>query len=304
MAIAGSPIVQLRHFARSALAGLRASPLPAAIATLTIAVTLVLAGAFALLVRNMQGVIDRLGSEARITAYLAPGASDEALRSLVGQARALPGVAAVELVSPERARERFRKEGERQAALLDALGENPLPASIEVSVLPDHRSATAIASVAESLQGLAGVDEVSRAQDWVEGYARTVALLRAIGIGLAGVLGAATLFLVASTIRLALYTRRGEIDILALVGAGRAFIALPFLLEGVIEGLIGGVLAVATLFALWSAFLPSIAGGLELLLGGAPARFLLPAELGALVIAGVVLGGLGAALSLAGGWRR
>jgi len=304
VASAGSVVVHLRHFLRSALAGLRASPLPAALAVLTIATTLVLGGAFGLLVRSMQDVLARVGAEARITAYLAADVDAAAAQALAERARALEGVAAVETVSAARAAERFRAGSPERAALLDALGESPLTGSLEIALAPGRRDAAGVARLAQELSTLPGVDEVSDAGDWVEGYGRTIGVMRAVGSGLALVLAAAALVLVASTIRLGLYARRNEIEILTLVGAGRAFVATPFLLEGALEGLAGGLVALAVLFGLWRALLPSVAGGLEPLLGGASLRFLAPGEMALVVAVGAVLGALGAALSVAGGLRR
>jgi len=301
---AGSLAVHLRHFVRAALAGLRASPLPAIVAVLTIATSLVLGGAFGLLVRSMQDVLARVGSEARVTAYLAADVDDVAARALAERARALDGVAAVERVSPARAAERFRAGSPERAALLDALGESPLTGSLEISLAPGRRDAAGVARLAHELAALPGVDDVSDAGDWVDGYGRTIVVLRAIGSGLALVLAAAALVLVASTIRLGLYARRNEIEILTLVGASRGFIATPFLLEGALEGLAGGLVAIGVLYALWRALLPALAGDLEPLLGGAPLRFFEPGEMALVVAVGAALGALGAALSVAGGLRR
>lgn len=304
MAASGSPAVRARYFLRSALASLRASPLPAALAALTIATTLVLAGAFGLVVRSMQGVLERVGSEARIAVYLAPGVDDAAAQALAAQARGLAGVASVEVVSSARATERFRAGSPERAALLDTLGESPLTGFLDIGLAPGGRDAGAFGHLGAELAALPGVEEVSDAGDWVQGYARTIAALRAIGVGLATVLGAAALLLIGSAIRLGLHARRNEIEILGLVGASRGFIAMPFLIEGVMEGLAGGLLALTVLVGLWRLFVPGLSGELALLLGGAPLRFLSGPEMALLAASGAVLGAAGAALALLGGLRR
>lgn len=304
MAATGSAAVHARHFLRSALTVLRASPLPAALAVLTIATTLVLAGAFGLLVRSMQGVVSRVGAEARVTAYLAPGVDDATGQALAEKARALDGVASVELVSAARAAERFRAGSPERTALLDALGESPLTGSLEVALEPEGRDAAGVAQLVAQLAALPGIEEVSNGGDWIDGYTRTIGALRALGLGLAAVLAAAALLLIGSTIRLGLHARRNEIEILTLVGASRGFVATPFLIEGAVEGLIGGSVAVGALFGLWRAFVPAIASDLALLLGDAPLRFLTPPEMVLLVCTGAALGLLGAALALLGGLRR
>jgi cell division transport system permease protein len=128
--------------------------------------------------------------------------------------------------------------------------------------------------------------------------ARTTAL--ALGVMLAF----ATLLIVANTIRLAVYSRRDEIAIQWLVGAGRTFIAVPFLLEGFLQGFLGGALALGLLLLLYGLVLPGQADGLEFVLGYARPRFLSGGELVALLTAGTFLGGLGSASALAQGWQR
>ena len=159
-------------------------------------------------------------------------------------------------------------------------------------------------AVVESLQGLPGIAELENAQDWVQGYAGALSLLRAVGFGLGIVLGLATLLIVSNTIRLAVYARRDEIEILTLVGASRTFVAIPFLLEGALQGALGGVLALAGLASLYRLALPSLGSALTLVFGETPPGFLAGSEMLALVGVGALLGMVSSAASLAGGLGR
>jgi cell division transport system permease protein len=126
-----------------------------------------------------------------------------------------------------------------------------------------------------------------------------VELVRSIALVIGGVLALATVLIVANTIRLSVYTRRDEIEILRLVGGSRAFIASPFLVEGLAQGLAGGVLALTLLFALFRGLLPSLQSGLELVLGYAKPAFLgLEGSL-LVVLCGALLGVVGCAAALA-----
>jgi cell division transport system permease protein len=292
------------YFVRTALRGLRASPLTSLVAVLTISVTLVLSGAFGLVVKNMQGLLERIGKDVTVTAYLEDGLTEPDRAALVGRIRTVAGVQDVVFVSKDEARRRFEGAGQGSAELLQALGENPLPASLEISLLPDRRSAEGVRVVVESLQGLPGIAELANAQDWVQGYAGALALLRGVGIGLGIVLGLATLLIVSNTIRLAVYARRDEIEILTLVGASRTFVAVPFLLEGAVQGALGGALALAGLAALYRLALPGLSSALSLVLGDTPPGFLAPSEMLVLVGVGALLGVVSSAASLAGGLRR
>jgi cell division transport system permease protein len=284
---------------RSALRGFAASPLTSGVAVVTIGVTLVLVGAFALLVANMESVLVRFGDALRVTAFLDDAADEDAQRALAARAAELPGVASVSLISREQALERFRSGVGRGAAMLEGLSENPLPASLEISLAPGERSAEGLARLAAELARLEGVADVASGRDWVEGYLRGVALVRGVGTGLGVILALASLLIVANTIRLAVLSRRDELEILSLVGASRSYVAAPFLIEGWLQGALGGALALAALYGIFRLVLPGLEFGLELLLGGVAPRFFLPHESLLLVLAGACLGLFGAGVAVA-----
>ncbi|MCA9511942.1 MAG: permease-like cell division protein FtsX, partial [Myxococcales bacterium] len=266
-------LVVARVVLESAGRGLVASPVPSAIAVVTIAIALVLVGAFALVVGNMEGVLTRFASELHVTAYLEPGLSPDEQRALARAAELIEGVASVELVTPEQALERFRATM-RGSELLAGLEDNPLPPSIELELTEAARTGEGVAVVAAALDGLPGVDELAHGQDWVEGYARAAALARSAATLLGAVLVGAALLIVANTIRLGVYAREDEIEILSLVGAGRGFVRAPFVLEGAAQGALGGGVALAVLWLAFRSFLPRLSFGLALFLGDrAPAFF-------------------------------
>jgi cell division transport system permease protein len=294
---------RLGYLARTSLAGLRSSPVTTAVSVLTIGVSLVLVGAFALLLANMEELLARFGDELQVTAYLADDLRPEQIQELVRIAQTVEGVQEARIVSKAEALERFRTGVGRGSALLEGLGENPLPASLELTLAPERRSAAGMAQVVGSLQGLPGVTELASGQDWVEGYLRAIALLRGIGWGLGLILALATLLIVANTIRLAIFARRDDLEILSLVGASRAFVNAPFLVEGVLQGALAGALALGLLYALFRLVLPGFEFGLELLLGGVAPRFFAPHEMAALLAGGAALGLVGSAAALAGAGR-
>jgi len=295
--------VKLAYFGRTALRGLAASPVTSAVAVVTIATSLVLVGAFALLVTNMQELLDRFGGDLFVTAYLAADASDAEVAELERLARQVDAVEDVRVVSREEALERFQSGVARGAALLEGLEENPLPASLEITLAEGDRSAEGMARVLAVLEGRPGIEDLGSGQDWVEGYLRAVSLARGVGLGLGAILALATLLIVANTIRLAVLARRDELEILALVGASRTFIRTPFVLEGLLEGAAAGAIALAVLFALFRLVMPGFEFGLELLLGGVTPRFFDASEALALVAGGSLLGMLGSASAVAGGLR-
>lgn len=295
-------LVQCFYAVRSALRGLRASPVISGIAVTTIGIALVLVGVFALLVANMEDLYREFGSDLKITAYLRDGIDADGQRALAARVAALPEVERVDAVTPAQALERFRASVGDGGALLEGLDDNPLPASLEIALAEPHRNAAGVTAVSAAIAGWDGVDELSSGHDWVEGYLRAVALVKAVGLGIGVILSLATLLIIANTIRLGIFARRDELEILSLVGASRAFVRAPFLLEGALQGGAGGALALALLFALFRLALPGFELGLELLVGGAP-RFFTSAEALALVGGGAGLGLAGSAAALAGGFR-
>lgn len=288
----------LRSMARSSLRGLRATPVTTGVAVGTLAVTLVLVGAFALVVANMERLLERFGEDIRVAAYLEKGLPPAEAELLAARVRTAPGVQAVELVTEEEALARFRKGLFGRPSLLEGLEENPLPASLEITLAPEQRDAAGVAALAGALEGLPGIEELGTGGGWVESYARAVRVVRGVAAGIGAVLAFATLLVVSGTIRLAVYARRDEIGILRLVGASRAYVAVPFLAEGVLQGLLGGALALALLAGGFALFGPSAAAGLELLLGHVEPVFLGVGGAVRLVGAGAALGLLGSALAL------
>lgn len=292
-----------RWLLRSALDGLRATPLTSLAAVLTIAVVMALAGAFGLLLANLEGLVVRLGADVRVTAYLAPEVDEARARTLATRLSEENGVASVEWISSEAARERFVGSSDDRAAMLAALEQSPLPASLELALAPEARTAAGVETVVAVLRATPGVEDVVHEQDWIAGYTRALALLRAAGVVIGAALAAGAMLIVANTVRLALHARRQEIEILSLVGAGRAFIALPHLVEGLVEGAVGGAIALGLLVAAHALFGAALATGLDALAGGATLHFLGAGHALALVAGGAALGSLGAALSLLGGLR-
>ena len=294
---------RLRYFGRTAWVGLRSSAVTGGVGIVTITVSLLLVGAFALVVSNMEGLIDRFGSQVRMTAYLTDTSSVEAQHALRDATAAREDVESALWVSKEAALERFRERVGAQSELLEGLDANPLPASLEIALAEAHQTPAGLERLAADLAADEIVEEVTHGHAWVEGYARAVALLRAGGVVLGAVLVLAALLIVTNTIRLAVYARRDELDILLLVGATPGFIAIPFLLEGLVQGLAGGLLALALLYATFLGVGAELQEALAFLLGHAPPRFLEPGGALLLVAGGAALGLVGSLIAVLQGLR-
>lgn len=288
-----------RYVLRAGGRGLRASAGSAWFAVVTMALALMLAGAFGIAIGNMQDVVERAGDRLTLSAYLAPEVDDAERAALAERAARIEGVQGVEAVSAPMALARFPERTGVSAPPPELLGENPLPASLEVRLRAESRSPAQAQAVRTALEALPGVTEVSDGGDWLPGYLRAIDLVRGAGLAVGFVLALATLVIVASTIRLAHVARRDELEILALVGASRTTMSLPFLLEGALQGACAGVLALLLLRALFAWARPAADAALAFLAGPEATRFLSAFEGLALIATGALLGLLGAAVSLA-----
>ena len=285
----------------NAVRGIRSARATSALAVLTIAVVLVLVGSSMLLVANMNRILDDFGSDLQVTVFLEPGVTLDDQRDLAIRIGEAEGVERVEMVTRDQALERFERIA-GSAELLAGLEENPLPASLEIFLRPEARNADSIARLAAVVDALPGVEDLAHGQEWIEGYTRALSLIQGGSTLLSVVLGLAALLIVANTIRLAVYARRDELDILALVGASRTFVRVPFLMEGTLQGLLGGLLALGLLFVGYELLLPQVRYGLEMMVGRAELRFFSAQEMIRLVGAGSGLGLLGSMTALVG-WR-
>ena len=285
---------------RNGLRGFLAAPLVAAVSVGTMAAGLLVLGAYLLIVGNMRAVLEEFGRDLRIVAF-APernAPSVEMAAELARELVALSGVSGVRFVSPGEGLERLRAQLGGDAAILDGLERNPLPASYELELETSMRSPAALEALAERVRTFAGIAEVHYGEDWVTSYARVVRVAEWLGLGLGIFLALVLGAIVAGTVRLTVHARADEIQIQRLVGASALFVRLPFCLEGALQGGIAAAVALLLLYALWAIGLPIIGEPLEFLSGSATPEFFGLVQVLVLLLFGVGLGCGGAVVSL------
>lgn len=282
---------------RRALSGLREHPLLATATASAVAVVLTLAGAFALVVGNLSGVLDRWGKDVQISCYLQPDVDDDRLFALKAEIEAMPEVVSVQYVSEDEALELFAEAIDGMDRLLADLDENPLPASLEVRLTPEHQRPEQVEDVARRLRRPEFAD-LDWSREWVERFHTFVALLRLSTLVLGVLLLAAGVFIVNNTVRLAIHARRDELTIIALVGGTRWFAWLPFLIEGTLLGSIGAAGALGLLWLLHRWAFLELQASLGLLLGPELLAFLSVPAMGMLACAGAAIGLIGAGSSV------
>lgn len=241
---------KLRFFFRQALAALLRSFGVTALAVGTIGVALAVLATFVIIVANLDRVAEQLGRDVEISAYLRRGTGYADGEALATQIKGWAEVETARYLPCELAMEEFKKSLGEDGILLDGLPPDVLPASLELTLRPHPWTGAEVKAVGDRLRAIAAVEDVRYGQEELD---RVNALLSFARIGtlvLGFALCLATILIVSNTIRLTVYARRDEIDIMSLVGATNAFVRAPFVLEGAIQGLLGGGLAVASLVVL------------------------------------------------------
>lgn len=210
----------------------------------TVAVSLFIFGMFLMLVLNMNKMAESLESQVQINVYLEDSVDREQARDIEGDLKELEGVQAVTFVTKDEAMEKFKERLGDQKTLLEALDEtNPLPDSFEVMITqPDL-----VKNAAATIEKWEGVESAKYGQDVMEHLFDITRLIRIFGFTLMLVLAFATLFIISNTIRLTVFARRKEIAIMKYVGATDWFIRWPFVLEGMVLGLLGSIISAIAL---------------------------------------------------------
>ena len=291
----------LRYSFHEALGSLWRGRQSALLSTSTIALALLVLGGFLIATANLQRLGAEWSSAAEMSVYLDDQITD-AQRSAIEAALAPSEiVASREYVSKGTALSRFKETFSDLAGSIETLGTNPLPASYEVRLKAGPASEAGVDALGAKLQASAGVADVRYDRQWLSRLMSAINVIRGVGLLIGSVLTIAAALTVASVVRLALHARRDEIEIMQLVGAPTAYVRGPFVMEGVIQGGVGALVALVVLaaafFALRSLYLVPLAAAMNM----SSIRFL-PAELAVLlVVGGMAVGCLG---GLVAAWGR
>jgi cell division transport system permease protein len=284
----------LRYFVSEAAASLWRARGSAVLAVLTIAAGLFVLGFFLIVNANLQRVAARWGEAAELSVFLKDDATDSQ-RKMVDDLIAGSGLAAErQYVSKADALTKFRQEFPDLAPATARLERNPFPASFEVRLRPEaHIAGEAVDGLAATLGGVPAVAEVRYDRRWLSRLSAAMRFVRGIGALIVLMLAIAAALTVANVVRLAAYARRDEIEIMQLVGAPLAYVRGPFLVEGVLQGGAGAILAMLSLAVIFAAARARYGSIAAEALGLGSITFL-PAELWVLLIAGgMLLGCLG-----------
>lgn len=284
------------YFFQEAFTSLWRSRLINAISVLTISVSLFVLGAFLTVAANLSQVVSRWTEKVQVTFFLEDGLETYVRKSLEDRLAADAAVLQATYVDREQALARFRAMFRDLQALPEELGENPFPASIEVVLKPEFQTPEAVERFVRTYEKVPGVQEAQYDLLWIQRLSTAVRLVRGVGAFLGGILVLAGVFTISNVIRLTVYAREDELDIMRLVGATQAYVKGPFIAEGLLLGGIGGVVSVGFLFVAFRVAARDALAASDLL---GRAGVTLPVEVCvAVVLGGMLVGVIGSVVSL------
>jgi cell division transport system permease protein len=231
---------------KEGIAGFKRAPLAATITVVTVAMALTLVGAFGITLQNLSDEFKRTYQQIKLEAFIDPSLDEKQVQVLVNQIGKIAGVGAVQYISSEAALQRYQQE--TGSDILQILGENPLPPSLQITIARDFSNLNAVKAVAEQIQSFEEVDEVVYAENVLQLLDRylSIGTTTSIVVGVGIIIIA--IVLIFNTIRLTIHSRKNLVEIMQLVGATRRFIKAPFVIEGVLQGVFGGLIACGLLF--------------------------------------------------------
>jgi cell division transport system permease protein len=289
---------RLRYFCSDAWDEWRHSVAVNLLALLTLVSALFVAGLVMLLVTNIDRRVQNLRDDVKLQIYLKDGEEDAARLALVERLGADANVQRVEYVDKDEALRRYREWAADLAELVNELEANPLPASLEVFLEPGSGAAETAAAIAAGLQNQDGIEEVRFNQAWLQRLEAVLSLARIGGGGVVALVFLAVVLVMGSVLRLAVYARRDEIEIMQLVGATPGFIRGPYLVAGAVQGLVAALLALSMVEGVRSAALAWAATNATALLDLVAARPLSAGMAGWLILLGWVVSLTGSYVSV------
>lgn len=291
-------LYNITHFIEEALNNIRRNAFVTVITVGTIALSFLILGVFLIIFSNLKDITSSWQEQIQIVAYLKEGLSSADITSLEEKIRAEREVSSVRFISKDKALSEFKKDLANQTGLLDGLGENPLPAYFEVKIKKAYQDSGAVSSLAERSKKIKGIEDVQYGQEWVENLSSFLDLMVIVGLVVGGLVSLAVILIVSNTVKLTVYARAEDIEIMKLIGATDWFVKIPFLIEGMVIGLVGAFLSIAILFGIYQLLMQRLSLNAGILLGKFSIAFLSWPDIAILLFAGMLLGLFGSFVSV------
>ena len=283
----------LQYVMRRTFQNMKGNLFPNLITIGIIAISMLIFSTFTLLAFNLSNCLKIWEDKIEVIAYLKRGTPSSEVEPLLKKTRLLEGVEAVRYVSPYDAMAFMETKLGGQKNLLEGIQPAVLPPSFEIQLKKEFRNSTRIKEVVTHLKMIPQFEEIQYGQEWVETFSVLVHVLRLTQWILGGLLLIAIIFITSNTLQLTISSRREEIEVMHWVGASPSFIGVPFYVEGLIQGLLGGGLAILFLLFLHQGLFLYIPPSMQAWLAKIPVLFLPPETIAWILLGGMVLGFFG-----------
>jgi cell division transport system permease protein len=286
----------LKRHLRRALQDMRSNRMLSLVTISTFALSILIVSSAMLFFVNMGDIMDGWRQGIRIMAYLQEGLNAADRSTLKVRMESLYGVQQADFVPKDQALARLRTQMGRQTSILDNLDSNPLPDAFEIQMIAASQSWDKVEQLAMALEKLEGVSDVEYGQRWIKRIINIFNLFQLTGTVMGALFFMAAIFIVGNTVRLVLYSRREEGEIMRLVGATEKFILAPFYFQSLIQAALGGIIGLAALFMMYMLIQSRISA--DMATAFFQPRFLSPLTLLGIVGCGMLVGWLGCHLSV------
>lgn len=292
-----SASLKLYYASTDAYANIRDNIWTTLLSSLTMGFSLAIFALFMIVFVNLNTVVSGWGERTHIVAYLKADAGEGAreVKRLKALIEGQKGVIEAKFVSRDAALKELKEELKGHSAIFEGVEATLLPASFEVMVSDEFREPEKIKAIVETIGGFSWVEEVQYGQEWLAKLSSLLGFFEIVIVFVGLFLGAAVLFIISNTIRLTIYSRKQEIEVMRLIGASNVFIKVPYLIEGFIIGIGGGILAMGMLFLGQYFFVLKIPLYFSFVVANPFNIYLL---LAMLLISGTLMGTIGSLLSL------
>ena len=289
---------RLGYFVRRALINLRQNIFVNVVTIGTITLALLIVALFLLVFVNLENAVGNWSERVQVTVYFDRELAPQEQAALRAKIISIPGANRVNYVSRDEALKRFKGRLRGQETLLEGVRPEVLPTSFEIALKRSSRDTQDVEAFVSVLKRIPGISEVQYGEEWVKRFNTFLNFMRLVGALLGSFLLIAVVFIVSNTIKLTIYARRDELEVMALVGATRFFIKAPFLIEGIIQGCVGSLIAIGLLLGLYEVFLQNAGSFLTFNPATSGLSFLPLEYVGGIVVTGVALGFIGSLTSL------
>ena len=288
----------LRYFIREALLNIKRNKLLNTITIAMIAVSLSIFGLFLLIYVNLNTIVRHWSDSVQIIAYLDQQPSDDERLQIDSLIRDIASVDSVDFVSQEKALEKLKQRLSGHEDLLEGLESNPLPASFEIRLQRKAQNLEGVQEVVAQLKSISKFDDIQYGRKWLENLTIVINILKFLGVFLGLFLFLTVIFIVSNTIKLTLYSREEELNIMKYIGATESFIKGPFLAEGIVRGFLGSTCSLIFLYLLFLLFVTVTRFSSSSLFQFASIRFFSFSFMVGMLVLGSVLGWCGSLLTL------